>query len=167
MADIHFRDELLPTDLPEIRAIVESTGFFYPAEVDVAVELAHERLTKGAPSGYHFIFAEHGGRVVGYTCYGEIACTVGSYDVFWIAVYNDFRGHGLGKTLLTRTEQAIAQRGGRRIYLETSGREKYQPTRAFYDRCGYHAEATLKDFYALGDDKVVYVKAVGETKIQS
>ncbi|MBL8851541.1 MAG: hypothetical protein JNG89_17790, partial [Planctomycetaceae bacterium] len=59
------------------------------------------------------------------------------------------------------TERLIAKRGGRRVYAETSGREQYAPTRAFYERCGYQREATLKDFYAPGDDKVVYGKVVG------
>ena len=34
----HYRTELRPDDVGEIRRIVEATGFFYPFEVDVAVE---------------------------------------------------------------------------------------------------------------------------------
>jgi hypothetical protein len=50
---------------------------------------------------------------------------------------------------------------GRRIYIETSSQAKYAPTREFYRRCGYEPEAVLKDFYADGDDKLIYVKALG------
>ncbi|MGH7286410.1 MAG: hypothetical protein ACREI8_00100, partial [Myxococcota bacterium] len=46
------------------------------------------------------------------------------------------------------------------VYVETSGRRDYEPTRAFYERAGYVAEARLADFYAPGDDKIVYVKAL-------
>jgi RimJ/RimL family protein N-acetyltransferase len=35
----------------------------------------------------------------------------------------------------------------------------YNRTRRFYERCGYREEATLREFYSPGDDKVIYVKA--------
>ena len=45
------RHELVPADRQAVRAIVERTGFFSPAEVDVAVELVDERLARGEASG--------------------------------------------------------------------------------------------------------------------
>ena len=42
-------------------------------------------------------------------------------------------------------------------------RPPYAPTRGFYLRCGYYQAALLKDFYAPGDDKVIYAKDVGAT----
>ena len=68
---ITLRYDVQEQDLATVRAIVESTGFFYPAEVDVAVELVEERLRKGEASGYFFAFAEIDGRTVGYSCYGR------------------------------------------------------------------------------------------------
>ena len=47
------------------------------------------------------------------------------------------------------------------MYAETSSRALYEPTRAFYERCGYRAEARMEAFYAPGDDKIVYMKVVG------
>ena len=52
----------------------------------------------------------------------------------------------------------IADQGGRGIWVETSGQEKYQPTRDFYTHNNYHVEAILKDFYGPGDDKFIFVK---------
>jgi ribosomal protein S18 acetylase RimI-like enzyme len=156
-----FREEVRADDPGVVRDIVASTGFFHDHEIDVAVELVDERLLKGADSGYLFLFAEQGGRTVGYSCYGEVACTVGSYDLYWIAVHDDFRGQGIGGLLLRQTEELIARLRGRAIWVETSGREKYLPTRKFYLRCGYEEAAVLQSFYADGDDKVVYVKRPG------
>ncbi len=70
------------------------------------------------------------------------------------------RGAGLGRELLQRSEQAIARAGGRRIYVETSSRELYGSTRGFYEACGYGKAALLEDFYAPGDDKVIYLKVL-------
>ena len=50
---------------------------------------------------------------------------------------------------------------GQRIYIETSNRGQYVPTRAFYLKCGYAEDAVLREFYGPGDDKVIYVKALG------
>ncbi|MDZ7346524.1 MAG: GNAT family N-acetyltransferase, partial [candidate division KSB1 bacterium] len=54
---VSFRRTVLPQDRESVREIVQSAGFFYPAEVLIAVELVNERLEKGEASGYHFIFA--------------------------------------------------------------------------------------------------------------
>jgi D-alanine-D-alanine ligase len=158
---LSFREDVLPGDAAVVRDIVTSTGFFHAHEVDVAVELVEERLKKGLDSGYLFLFAEQEGRTVGYSCYGEIPCTEGSYDLYWIAVHGDYHKQGIGGVLLAMTEERIAGRQGRVIWVETSGREKYLPTRKFYQRCGYSEEAVLKGFYSAGDDKVVYAKRLG------
>jgi GNAT superfamily N-acetyltransferase len=154
------RSDVVPADVDAVRAITESTGFFRPDEIDVAVSLVEERLAKGEESGYHFLFAEEESRTAGYACFGPIACTVGSYDLFWIAVHADFQGKGLGKTLLRDSERAIGELDGRRIYIETSSKPQYAPTRNFYLTCGYTEAAILEDFYAPGDSKVIYVKVI-------
>lgn len=154
-----FRYDVTPADRDVVRAIVESTGFFHEAEVAVAVELVDERLAKGRGSGYHFVFAERDGRTGGYACYGHIAGTAASFDLYWIAVEASLQRAGLGRVLMAEAERLIRAAGGQRVYAETSNRAQYAPTRRFYERCGYRLEAVLKDFYAPGDDKAIYVKA--------
>ena len=155
---MQLRTQAQPSDLDAVRRLVQATGVFHDFEVEIAVELVEERLRRGDASGYHFLFMDGSNGLDGYTCWGPIACTQGSYDVFWIAVAPQRQGQGLGRMLLQETEARIRTAGGRRIYLETSGRPDYLPTRHFYHRCGYSVVATLPDFYADGDDKVILVK---------
>jgi GNAT superfamily N-acetyltransferase len=155
-----FRTSVTESDRKAVRDITASTGFFYDEEVDTAVELVDDRLLKGPKCGYHFLFAEQDGRTVGYTSFGPIACTKESYDLYWIVVAGDYRGKGLGTRLLARSEDSIFSLGGRRVYIETSARPLYEPTRAFYLARGYSVEAEMRDFYAPGDAKVVYVKVL-------
>ena len=157
---IRYRTTVSEKDLLAVRQITESTGFFYPEEVDTAVELVEDRLMKGPRCGYHFLFAEHLGRTVGYTSFGPIACTRESYDLYWIVVSGDFRGKGLGTQLLEQSEESIATYGGTRVYIETSARPFYAPTRAFYLARGYKLIAELEDFYAPGDAKAMYLKVL-------
>lgn len=156
----NFRTEAKASDVQDIKDILESSGFFYSFEIDVAIELIEDRLEKGEKSDYSFLFYEKDGKLVAYTCFSLIPCTISSFDIYWIAVHNDYRGHGLGKSIMAKTEEIIQKMGGKKMYIETSGREQYKPTRLFYEACGYKPEATLKDFYDLGDDKIIEVKDV-------
>ena len=157
---VQLRYELQSEDPGRIRHLVDVTGFFSQEEVAVAEELAQERLAQAAASGYHFVMAEQYGRLVGYTCYGQISCTVGSYDLYWIAVHPDAQGKGLGQRLLQETERLIRDDGGNRIYVDTSQRLQYASTRAFYENAGYRLDAVLTEFYAPGDNKVIYCKSL-------
>ncbi len=154
------REEPVAADCDIVRRIVAESDFFTEAEVDVAVELVEERLARGLDSGYEFAFLESGGRVVGYASYGEIPCTVGSYDLYWVAVDRSEQRKGYGHLLVEIVEDRLRARQGRKVYIETSSKPLYDPTRAFYDHCGYRAVATFPDFYAPGDGKVVYEKSL-------
>jgi ribosomal protein S18 acetylase RimI-like enzyme len=148
----------LPEDVPVVREIVAATGFFSDEEITIAGELVEETLVKGAAAGYHFIFAESAGTLIGYCCFGPIPLTRESYDIYWVAVMPGCQGSGLGRRLMKVAEDTIKDFGGRRSYADTSSRAQYQPTRNFYEALGYRQEASLPDFYAPGDGKVVYCK---------
>lgn len=155
-----FRYELRQTDPEQIRKLAHDTGFFTEAEIQVAGELAQERLSRSGLSGYHFVMAEQDNKLTGYTCYGPIACTLYSYDIYWIAVQPELQGDGLGRRLIEETERLIRENGGTRIYVETSQRPQYDATRTFYKNAGYRSEAVIPDFYAPGDGKVIFCKVL-------
>ena len=157
--NIILRDLIIPGDPQIIRGISNSTGFFYADEVDVTEKLAEECLDKGEASGYYFIFADApDGRTLGYSCFGPIPCTRRSFSVYWLAVDPDHQGKGIGKLLIAETEKKVIEMGGKTIYIDTASRPLYEPTRQFYLRCSYVSEAQFKDYYDIGDDKIVYVK---------
>jgi len=160
---VHLREQVRQDDLAAVRRITESSGFFQEAEIEVAVELVQTRLSQGAASGYHFLFADAAPPAhltIGYSCFGPIPCTQGSFDLYWIAVQNSYRRIGLGKLLLVESEGIIRRMGGRRIYAETSSSSQYEPTRIYYSRSGYMQQALIPDFYAPGDGKIIYVKEI-------
>ncbi len=157
---LHWRYVLEEQDPRRIRQLVTATGFFNAEEIGVAEELVRERLQRGAESGYFFVIAEHYGRMIGYACYGPIAGSANSFDLYWIAVHPDFQRRGMGRRLIEESERLIHQAGGRRIYIETSQRADYASTRIFYQSCGYDLEAVLEDFYAPGDGKAIFRKVM-------
>jgi ribosomal protein S18 acetylase RimI-like enzyme len=156
--NLTFRTTPEKEDIQRIMDMVVSTKFFYDHEVEVAVELIAERLAKGISTGYHFVFAEVDGVTAAYACYGHIEMTKSCFDLYWLVTHNDFRGKGIGKKLLEEMYKEAKKMGCTMIIAETSGREHYAPTQAFYISAGYTLEATIRDYYDKGDDKQIYIK---------
>jgi GNAT superfamily N-acetyltransferase len=146
-------------DGPSIVAVAANSGVFSAEEVDCVQELWDEARQSGEEaSGYYFLVDRREGEVAGFACYGPRALTQGTYDLYWIATAPQHRRKGVGQALLVAVEAAVADLGGRLIIVETSGLPKYAPTRAFYLATDYVLEAQLRDFYALGDDMVIFTK---------
>jgi ribosomal protein S18 acetylase RimI-like enzyme len=154
------RTEPREGDREVVRDIVRSSGFFSPDEIAIAVELVDEALVRGEASGYRFVFLEDGSEAIGYACFGPVPATEGSWDLYWIAVHASARRAGHGRWLMQEAERCIAACGGRRVWIDTSSRAQYAPTRAFYERCGYTRAALLEDFYRPGDGKVIYCRTL-------
>jgi D-alanine-D-alanine ligase len=147
-----------PADKPTLLRILNNTPEFKPYEVTVAEELINDYLAEGEKSGYIIQIAEDNGEVVGYICYGETPCTVGTWNIYWIAINGSNRRKGIGKTLSDVAETAIKQANGRHIFIETSSIPLYENTRRFYLSRGYEVICRIPDFYAPGDDKLILQK---------
>jgi len=157
---VRYRKRPMPADVAALRRLVASTGVFYRQERAVALELLETRLAQGPRSGYSFFFAERQGELLGYAAWGQAPLTERTFDLYWIAVTPAAQGQGLGQALLELVEQAIAARGGGNLYIETSSRKAYARTRRFYLRAGYRRVATLRDFYAPDDHKLMFCKVI-------
>jgi len=153
-----YRPEPVERDIRAVPQLLDESGIFRPREILVAVELVQDRLSKGTRSEYRFVFADSGDRLAGFVCYGEISVTIGSFDLYWIAVRNDFRGKGLGKGLLETAEKDAAGSGARAMFIETSSRSDYAPARRFYNKSGYVDSCVVHDFYDTGDHKIIFSK---------
>ena len=180
-----------PQDRQAVLSFLAETGFFRPDEIDIARELLDAALAEG-PKGHYQSFVacvdssqlsvpssrlgdgseqlstDNGqpstsSETVGWVCFGPTPCTLGTFDIYWIGVAPAWQGRGIGRALTDFAEQAISERGGRLLVVETSSRETYLPTRRFYEALGYREAARIADFYGPGDHKVILVKA-GKTQ---
>jgi hypothetical protein len=59
---------------------------------------------------------------------------------------------------LRHAEEEVSRQRGRMLLIETSSLPHYEPTRRFYLKHGYEQAAVLRDFYAEGDDMVIFCK---------
>jgi len=153
--------EINPHDITAIEEILRSTGFFYDFEVATALEIAEETIKYGIEkSGYFWVKLTEDDRMVAFANYGKNDFSVHSWELYWIAVHQNLRHKNLGTLLLKSVEDDVRERGGRILWIETSGRPLYASTENFYIRNGYKLAASLKDFYAPGDPKQIYSKVL-------
>lgn len=148
--------------------VVRATGVFREEEVTVAAELfdatfGASATAADAPDGYRFVgaFGEHD-RLIGYACYGLTPGTVGTWDLYWIAVDPALHGAGVGSAIMGEVERRLSAERAHLVVVETSSRSDYAPTRRFYERLGYVECARVRDFYARGDDRIILVKRFHE-----
>lgn len=143
--------------------ILEDTQVFRSDELDVARELMEIAATQPGQRDYVLATAvDPGGKPQGYYCVGPTPMTAGTYDLYWIATDPALHGGGVGGELLRHCEEYVRGAGGRLIVAETSSKPSYERTRTFYVRKGYREEARIRDYYARGDDLVLYVKQLRE-----
>ena len=144
-------------DRERVREIVTATGVFRPEEISIALEVFDDGIAKPGQD-YWVVGAFSGAAILGFAAFGTVPCTVGTWDLYWIAVDPAAQGRGVGRKLMAYCEETIRAEGGRLISVQTSSRDDYGPTRAFYDRLGYEAQATIPEYYAPGDGLIVYTK---------
>ena len=76
----------------------------------------------------------------------------------FICLLPENRARGDGSALLKAVEDAVAIRGGRMMLIEVPGVDHFEGSRRFYLNNGYDEEARIRDFYRVGDDRVVFRK---------
>jgi GNAT superfamily N-acetyltransferase len=145
-----------PEEADSIRRLAEAEPLFSREEAETVDELLEAYLDLDDHNGYYFLSAAEDSRLLGFACYGPTPLTRGTFDLYWFAVGAEAKGRGVGRALMGRVEDEVRALGGRMLVLDTSGRAEYEPTRAFYHRIGYTRSATVPDYYAPGDDLVIF-----------
>ncbi len=148
-----------PDDTAALMALADATGLFPPDGLEFLRQLLSESLGKTGTTDPFWLTDEDDGLVGVAYCEPERLAD-NTWNLRWIAIHPDRQGQGRGTQLLDAVEQALKPRGGRLLLVETSGLPELAGTRAFYETCGFEAEARIRDFYAQGDDKVVFRKVL-------
>ena len=150
---------MTPKDRAIIADLIMSVENFNSAEVECALELIDIFLNDPKQKDYYVVVAEDSSSEVhAYACYGPVPLTKGTYDLYWIATHPLARGRGFGQALMKHVEGKVEEKSGRLLAVETSAKESYESTIAFYRGLGYEEASRIKDFYDVGDDRLIFVK---------
>lgn len=142
-------------DRPQLFELIAAIDNFNNAEKELAREVISDGLASEKNGYYILVAIDQQDTLLGFICYGPIPITVQRWDMYWIAVAPESARLGIGTLLLQAMEEKLGQG---RIYVDTSSTPGYNKARSFYERHGYQVACVLPDFYATGDDKIVYCK---------
>jgi ribosomal protein S18 acetylase RimI-like enzyme len=146
-------------DIEPMTEILRGTAMFRPDEIEVAVELMRIVVSEPHRRDYMmYTYVTETGEVLGYYCVGPTPMTQGSFDLYWIAVHQAHQGKKVGGELMKHCEGLVRSQQGRLILAETSSQEKYDSTKMFYQKSGFEVSARIRDYYAPGDDLIIYTK---------
>ena len=100
------------------------------------------------------------GAVIGFCYAAQEKLTEGTWNMLAIAVLPEWQGSGTGNALARHLENGLRNDGQRVLIVDTSGADGFAGARAFYQAIGYTEEARVREFWAPGDDKIVFWKAL-------
>lgn len=143
-------------DIAALQEVLKGTELF-PSEM--LPDMVGGFLSNGDSSEI-WLTCEANGKAVGF-CYAvpeELA--EGAWNMLAIAVLPTEQGNGCGGAIAKHLEAELKERGQRILIADTSGADEFAQTREFYRKNGYSEEARIRDFWAAGDDKVVFWKSL-------
>ena len=156
--DIKFRD-MRAIDLPSLEKMINRIVEFNQEDRNIAMELLTINASQPEQRDYLVILAiDAQDNPLGYACYGATPLTVGTFDLYWIAVDPDWVGKGIGSQLIRVVENLVKKANGRLLVIETSSSPAYAKTRQFYLKNNYEMAQVIQDFYCEGEDRVTYLK---------
>ncbi|MEM8788413.1 MAG: GNAT family N-acetyltransferase [Pseudomonadota bacterium] len=145
-----------PADLPALADAVAATGLFPP---DLLPTL-FDGGGGGGDGATHWLTACVGDTPIGFAFAAQEELAEGTWNMMAIAVHPDMQGTGVGTALVAALESRLRDDAARLLIVDTSGAAGFAATRAFYAARGYREEACVRDFWAPGDDKVIFTKGL-------
>ncbi len=148
-----------PDDSATVIALAVASGLFAANETEVVDRMLVDYFSGKIDDGHVCVIDEED-EPIGVAYYAPAPAADRTWYLIMVAMRRDRQGQGRGTALLQHVESALRANGQRMLLVETSGLPSFERTRAFYAKCGYEAEARIRDFYNAGDDMVVFRKAL-------
>jgi ribosomal protein S18 acetylase RimI-like enzyme len=150
---------LISADVSAVKHIIESTQLFPSAMLDEMITFDQAR---DARKEHWLTYDEGDDGPVGVAYCAPEVMSDGTWNLYLIAVHPKYQRGGIGSTLVKHVEDLLTQHDGRILLVETSSLPKFEATRLFYQKCGFHQEARIREFYTAGEDKIVFWKRLAK-----
>ncbi len=143
-----------PSDIPYLKQVLDSIELFPSEMLD---EMIADFFDNPESEDVWFTALQNEEAISIGFCSPE-KLTEGTYNLYALGIRSDIQAKGIGSKMMSFIEDHLRNKGSRVLIVDTSGTEDFQLTRNFYEKLNYNKEAVIRDFWAEGDDKVVYWK---------
>ena len=148
----------VPADTAALVEIARQAGAFSAEELHDL----HDRLDaypeRHAADDHQALTWAHDGRPAGLAYYAPVAMTDRTWALYWLIAPVAPPGPEVAGQLLRHAEQDVRNRGGRLLVFEVSSASAHEPVRQLLATHGYRPGAVLPDFYADGEDQIIFRK---------
>jgi ribosomal protein S18 acetylase RimI-like enzyme len=143
------------SDMEAIMQIVKDSGQF---DTDAVAHVRETLQSHLAGNGDGIWLTSDDGEpvAVAYCAPEPVASGAWNLLMLWTRVDRNRAGHG--SSLVKHLELELHRRKARLLIVETSGLPDFAPARDFYTQFGFSHEATIRSFFAAGDDKLVFTR---------
>jgi GNAT superfamily N-acetyltransferase len=147
-----------PENAASATAVVVAAQMFTEEEAAFMPHLfdGAEALASDGSEGLVVDVADETEEIVGVAYWRPVEAAEGVVDLTMIAVHPSMQGTGRGTALMRHAEEQARTAGQRLMLVQTSGTAQYDRTRQFYVSLGYEQEAVVRDYWAPGDDMVLF-----------
>ncbi len=143
-------------DIPVLMDIAEACGLFAAEELAGFADMTQGHFAD-LPPDHHWLLAETTIPIgAAYVTPEALADDV--WNLWFIGFRPEAQAKGHGSTLLAEVERLAKASPARLLLIETASGDDFDNTRGFYVARGYVQEATIRDYYAPGIDKVIFRK---------
>eukprot|EP00968_Pinguiococcus_pyrenoidosus_P029461 scaffold8583_cov296-Pinguiococcus_pyrenoidosus.AAC.1 len=152
----------LPSESAALLDVAVQTGVFQPDEAaELLGSTLHSYHSSELGENHEILVAADAADVPRGWCYfAPTPAAEGVWDLWWIGVSPDVQGTGLGKQLMQAVHDRALEASARVLVVETSSQPLFERTRRWYERQGFTKCGQVPDFYAMGDDKVIFAKTL-------
>jgi len=150
-----------PDQTPALLALCGTLGLFEPDELDALRGMLEAHFAAKASTAIWLADLDDNHTPIALAFAEPERMTHGTWNLLLLGVHPDHQRTGRGTALLAEVEQRLRKQNERLLLVETAGLDDFDGVRRFYADRGFTPEATLRDFYADGVDKVVFCKGIG------
>lgn len=149
---------LLKTDIAAVKNVLDAVALF-PSELLDEMTHSYFELENTTELWYTYTLQDE---PVAVMFVAPERMTVGTYNLYLIAVHPLHQSKGIGRTMVCALINLLKEKQGRLLLVETSGLPEFVATRRFYRQLDFHQEAVIREFYQQGEDKVIFWKKLYE-----
>jgi ribosomal protein S18 acetylase RimI-like enzyme len=152
-----------PHDAGAVKMLAVSSGLFEEDELDGFDEMLSGYFDGSFDDHSWLVHEGDDGEVVGAAYYAPEPFADRMWNLYFLAVMPEHQGNGTGGAMIEHLEQTLRHAGEERarvLIVETSGLDRFEPTREFYRKHGFDEEARIRQFYGPDDDKIVFWKSL-------
>jgi len=141
------------SDVSAMRDILTTIELFPP---EMLADMIHPFLNEKDSSDF-WCTAIFEGDVVGLAYCAVEQFTEGTMNLLALGVHADYHGKGIGARIIDYVEKHLSEHA-RILLIETSSSESQAAARHLYLKKGYTQEATIREYWGEGDDKIIFWK---------